>query len=99
MALIYTTENLSVSRLRRLSLLIKRYLLLVVGRVYPFPNDKIFDSSKLIIEFADGSFRLYENGGKFCKRTENTVGKGEIARREQILLFQRCFQKNCTAET
>ena len=26
---------------------------------------------------------------------ENTVGKGEIARYEQFLLFPRCFQKTC----
>ena len=26
---------------------------------------------------------------------ENTVGKGEIARNEQILLFPQCFQKAC----
>ena len=26
---------------------------------------------------------------------ENTVGKGEIARYEQFLLFPQCFQKAC----
>ena len=26
---------------------------------------------------------------------ENTVGKGEIARYEQFLLFPKCFQKAC----
>ena len=35
----------------------------------------------------------------FSKRVENTVGKGEIARYEQFLLFPQCFQKTCTAET
>ena len=29
------------------------------------------------------------------KQVKNTVGKGEIARYEQFLLFQRCFQKAC----
>ena len=29
------------------------------------------------------------------KRVENTVGKGEIARYEQFLLFPKCFQKAC----
>ena len=29
------------------------------------------------------------------KRVENTVGKGEIARDEQFLLFPQCFQKAC----
>ena len=31
------------------------------------------------------------------KRVENTLGKGEIARYEQFLLFPQCFQKTCTA--
>ena len=29
------------------------------------------------------------------KRVENTVGKGEIARYEQFLLFPQCFPKAC----
>ena len=33
------------------------------------------------------------------KRVENTVGKGEIARYEQFLLFPQCFQKTNTADT
>ena len=32
-------------------------------------------------------FQLDENGRKLSKRIENTVGKGEIARYEQFLLF------------
>ena len=32
------------------------------------------------------------------KRVENTVGKGEIARYEQFLLFPQCFQKACFPE-
>ena len=38
-------------------------------------------------ECADNNFRFDKNGGKFSKRVENTVGKGEIARYEQFLLF------------
>ena len=34
----------------------------------------------------------------FSKRIENTVGKGEIARYEQFLLFLQCFQKTYTAD-
>ena len=30
---------------------------------------------------------------------KNTVGKGEIARYEQFLLFPQCFQKTCIADT
>ena len=33
--------------------------------------------------------------GKFTKRIENTVGKGEIARYEQFLLFSQRFRKTC----
>ena len=39
-----------------------------------------------------------ENGRKFSKHVENTVGKGEIARYEQLLLFPQGFQKTCTAD-
>ena len=39
-------------------------------------------------------FKFDENGGKFSKRVENTVGNGKIARYEQFLLFPQCFQKN-----
>ena len=31
----------------------------------------------------------------FSKLVENTVGKGEIARYEQFVLFPHCFQKAC----
>ena len=61
-------------------------------------NIQMLDSSKLK-EFADDNFTLDENGRKFSKRRENTVGKGEIARYEQFLLFPQCFQKTFTADT
>ena len=32
-------------------------------------------------------------GIKLSVRIKNVVGKGEIARKEQFLLFPRCFQK------
>ena len=44
-------------------------------------------------EFADDNFRFDENGGKFSEIIENDVGKGEIARYEQLLLFPQSFQK------
>ena len=46
-------------------------------------------------KFADYNFTFDENGRKLFKRVENTVGKGEIARYEQFLLFSQCFQKAC----
>ena len=50
-------------------------------------------------EFAGDNFKLNEMDRKFSKRLENTMGKGEIARSEQFLLFPQCFQKTCTADT
>ena len=32
---------------------------------------------------------------ELSKQVENTVGKGEIARYEQFLLFPQCFPKTC----
>ena len=64
----------------------------------PFPNDTFQDSFKLK-EYADDNSKLNENGKKISKRVENTVGKGEITRHEQFLLFPKCFQKSCTADT
>ena len=46
-------------------------------------------------EFADDNFKFDKNGRKLSKQVENTVGKGEIARYEQFLLFLQCFQKAC----
>ena len=46
-------------------------------------------------EFAGDNFKFDENGRKLSKQVENTVGKGEIARYEQFLLFPQCFLKAC----
>ena len=46
---------------------------------YSFHKRKIVDPLKLR-EFADDNFKFDENGRKFSKWLENTVGKGEIAR-------------------
>ena len=64
----------------------------------PFPKRQILDFSKLK-EFADDNFEIHENGRKFVKWVENTVGKGEIACSEQFLLFPRSFLKTYTADT
>ena len=63
-----------------------------------FPNDNFFYSSKLKA-FADDNSKCDQNGREFFKRVENTVGKGEIARNQQFLLFPQCFQKACTEDT
>ena len=59
---------------------------------YPITRQQILVSSKLK-EFADGNFKFDENGRKLSKWVENTVGKGEIARFEQFLLFPQCCQR------
>ena len=60
--------------------------------IYPFPKRQILDPSKLK-KYADENFKFdkNENGRKFFKWVENTVGKGEIARYEQLLLPPQCF--------
>ena len=52
----------------------------------PITRRQILDFSKLK-EFADDNFNFDKNGRKLSKWVENTVGKGEIARYEQFLLF------------
>ena len=47
---------------------------------------------------ADDIFNFDENGRKFSKPAENTVGKGEIARYKQFLLLPQCFQKTDTVD-
>ena len=47
--------------------------------LFNFPKQQILDSSKTK-EFTDDNYNFDENGRKFLKQVENTVGKGEIAR-------------------
>ena len=63
----------------------------------PFPKQEILNASKLK-EFADDNVKFDEHGKKLSKLLGNTVGKGEIARYEQFLLFPQCFQRTCTAD-
>ena len=63
----------------------------------PFPNDKFYSSK--FKKFADDNFKCDENGRKFSKWLENTVGKGKNARNEQFLFFSQCFQKTYTADS
>ena len=46
-------------------------------------------------DFTDDNLKFEENGRNLYKPVENTVAKGEIARKEQFLLFPRCFRKAC----
>ena len=58
----------------------------------PFPKRQIFYFSELK-EFPDKDFKYNEKGGKFSKRVEHTVGKGEIVCNKQFLLFPQRFQQ------
>ena len=64
----------------------------------PFPEQKNLDSSRPK-KFAEYNLKFGKNGRKFTKQVENAVGKGEIARYEQFLLFPQRFQKTPTADT
>ena len=63
-------------------------------KILPITRRQILDSSKLK-EFADDNFKFDANSRKLSKWVENNVGKGEICRKEQFLLFSQCFQKAC----
>ena len=54
---------------------------------------QILDSSKLV-EFADDNFKLDENGGKFSKKVQNTVGKGKNCSLRAISPFPTVFSKD-----
>ena len=60
----------------------------VVNSKYLSTKQQVLDSSKLK-EFADDNFKFDENGAKFSKRVENTVGKGEIARAPFPTVFSK----------
>ena len=52
-------------------------------------------------DFADDNLKFDKYVWKFSKMLENNVGKGEIARSEQFLLFSfshSIFKKTCTAD-
>ena len=61
---------------------------------YQTTNFRLFQTERVCRKH----FKLDENGRKTSKQAENTVGKGEIARYEQFLLFPQCFQKACFPE-
>ena len=60
--------------------------------LWRMPIRQLLDPFKLE-DLADDNFKMGENGKRFSKRVVNTVGKGEIARYEQFLLFPQCFKR------
>ena len=57
-----------------------------------FQYDTILDQTKLKV-FADDELTVTKMIISVFDRIENIVGKEEIARYEQFLLFPQCFQK------
>ena len=55
----------------------------LIGRYRDF---KPFQNNKMK-EFADNNSKSDDNGRKFSRWVENTMGKGEIAHYKQFLLF------------
>ena len=55
---------------------------------------QMFDDLDHSSRYAEDNFSFDENGRKFSKEVDNTVGKGEIARFKQFLLFPQCFPKD-----
>ena len=64
---------------------------MLVINIFFFSGDG-FSFFRVINPFPNDNFKLDENGRKSSKPVENTVGKGEIARYEQFLLFPQCFK-------
>ena len=62
------------------------------------PNDK-YKALPNWLKFADNYFKFDVNGVKSPKGLKNAMGKGEIARNKQFLLFTQCFPKTCAADT
>ena len=58
---------------------------------YKTTNFRLFQTDRV----CSFNFKFDEIGRKLSKQVENTVGKGEIARYKQFLLFPQCFQKAC----
>ena len=61
---------------------------------YQMTNFRLFQIERLCVNI----FKFDKNDRKLSKWVENTVGKGEIDRYEQFLLFPQCFQKACFPE-
>ena len=65
--------------------------------INPFPNDK-FETLPNLKKMQKKKFEIDKNSGKFTESVEKAVGKGEVARYEQFLLFPQGFQKTFSAK-
>ena len=60
--------------------------------INPLPHIPILGSSNSAAQ-KNMMSKIWTNGVQLSDRVENIVGKEEIARHEQFLLFPQCFQK------
>ena len=58
---------------------------------YQMTNFRLFQTERVCRR----QFQIWRKWQKVIQTGRNTVGKGEIARYEQFLLFPQCFQKAC----
>ena len=77
------------------SLTLKEYCRVYLLTLSQTTNFRLFHTERVL----QTTLELDENNRKFSERVENTLGKGEIARYEQFLLFLKCFQKTYTPDT
>ena len=71
---------------------VTRYDIDVQYTFNPLPHIPILGSSNPAAN-KNMMSKMWTNGVQLSDWVENIVGKGEIARYEQFLLFQQCFQK------
>ena len=81
--------------------------ILLSANSFNLDQSKILSFGKELTRYQTTNFRLFqigrfcrrqfaeENGRKLFKVVEDIVGKGEIARYMQFLLFPQCSQKAC----
>ena len=72
---------------------------MIVKSLNPIPKNKFWTLPSKLKGFTDDNFKYDENGKMIFNKVEKTVGKGEIARNKQFLLFPQCFQESCNADT
>ena len=86
--------------------------ILSYAKAFSLDQSKSLSFGKELTRSETTNFRLFQiekicrrqfyfagNGRRFFKQVENTVGKEEIARYKQFLLFPQCVQKTCIADT
>ena len=77
---------------------LQSYLKLFMSLLYPFPNGKILNSSKLK-EFGDDNFKFVENDRKLFKQVEKHSGKKRKCSLRAFLSFSHSVFKRLVLQT